>query len=356
MRTVKGNTLNIAFVLLTFILAACSSEGLPVQYADEYDEVRFGVTGSEAFSRVTYNSALDPTTMSVWGTYSGAIENSKFNNKKVEYIDGKWTYDATEYWENLPASDESDYFACMPYSASAVFDNSTKTISYPVTLQDGYIPAEQRPMFCNQPVRNPIVHEIIQFYFDQALSAYQLNFKLDDKMGAIRSFVIKDIKMTGNFTTSCTLSRQYTFSESKWTPEAIAYSDVQTADLEISVPYKNNHTGEGTSPYSDTDKTLRVTAEGYRQWGPTLCVLPNQPFTPKFEVTYDVVVQTEDKTDVVTRHNVTSTIIFNNVNFPTYSGTSASAGSQRPIMIQIAPKRLYVLADADQTAGYLLID
>lgn len=360
------------------MLAACSGEeNFEVQHPDGYDQVQFKVAGSQAFSRADapYSSATDPTSMSVWGTLSnnGTAAESPFTNTLVNYADGVWSYDNTVYWNQLPAHTTSDFFACMPHSAGATLGLAVAnqaTVNYPVTLSNGFILASQRPMFCRQPVHNPAENEVIQFNFDQTLCGYQLMFQLGKDMGAIRSFIIKSVEVAGeDFASSCTLSRTYALSSNTWSAGTITYDNItRTAPLpDITIPYKNNGDGTTPSPYDDTHNTLRVTYGAYRQWGETLCVIPRQQFTPTFVVKYDVVVTNENGQDITTR-NAESRITFNNYYFPQYdnnlftasqysSATLADlAGKLRTINILIVPKHLYVLADADQTAGYLLIE
>lgn len=342
------------------MLAACSGEeNFEVQHPDGYDQVQFGVAGSEAFSRVnyiSYNSTTDPASMGVWATFTWATftgENtpqSPFNNTSVVYDQGIWTYTDLQYWGSLPTHTSSDYFAYMPHSSATFSRNgNTATITYPLTLANGYVPEKEKPLFCTLPKHNPTVNQTILFDFDQALCAYQLHFKLGDRMGTIRSFIIKSVKISGTLTTQCTLSRTYTWNGTAWTAAPIACTSTQTSSV-TNADIINEPIVENVST------PLRITAEGYSQWGAPFCVVPNQPnFTPTFEVTYDVVVKNENNDDVVTRENVTSTIEYSNNYFSSHDNTSAPAGTLRTIKILIVPDHLYVLADADQTAGLLLI-
>lgn len=342
------------------MLTACSGdENFAVQHPDGYDQVQFGVSGNEAFSRTIDLNAI-PQSMSVWGTYDHKVKEGFFENTSVTRSGSTWSYTSPVYWADLPSYTNSDYFACMPYSPEASFTiaDGSATVNYPFSLTGGFVTdAAANPLICSRPNHNPTEYNIIQFDFGQTLCGYRLLFMLGDKMGAIRSFVVKSVEMTGNVTTSCTLSRTYTLNQDNtWTAGEVSCKTPVTSSVTTAVAYSNNHSGTGSSPYNDTSRTLRVTSDGYQQWGSTLYVAPNQPFTPTFRVTYDVVVKKEDGTDVITRENATSTITFSNANFPQYTNnTSAPAGKIRDINIQIVPAYLYVLADADQTAGYILI-
>lgn len=379
---IMKKTIYISLYIAALMLSACSGEeNFDVQHPDGYDQVQFKVAGSQAFSRADdgyrqYNSATDPTSMSVWGTFDHHFEEGYFTNTNVTFnaANNKWSYASTKYWDRLPAHTTTDFFAFMPYSANATLNvpegATSATINCPITLRNGFVSASLRPLFCHQPVHDPEENEVIQFNFDQALCGYQLMFQLGKDMGAIRSFIIKSVEVAGeDFASSCTLSRTYTLSSNTWSAGAISYNGItRTAPLpDITIPYKNNGDGTTPSPYDDTHNTLRVTYGAYRQWGETLCVIPKQQFTPTFVVKYDVVVTNENGQDITTR-NAESRITFNNYYFPQYdnnlftasqysSATIADlAGNLRTINILIVPKHLYVLADADQTAGYLLIE
>lgn len=333
------------------MLVACSGEeNFEVQHPDGYAQVQFGVSGSEVHSRATYRSydhAKDPASMGVWGTYDKATATDCFQNTQIEYSNGIWTYSPAKDWGNLPQHTVSDYFAYMPYSSNASFSidtnggTTTATITYPLTLDNGFATEEERPLFCTLPKHDPTENQTIFFDFDQALCAYQLQFKLGDRMATIRSFIIKSVKMSGTLTTKCTLSRTYTWNGTNWSAGAVTCTLPQTSSV--------------TNASIPADGNLRVTSADYQQWGSPFCVVPNQLFTPKFEVTYDVVVKKENNEDVVTRENVTSTIEYSNNYFSSHDDTSAPAGTLRTIKILIVPEHLYILADADQTAGYLLI-
>ena len=62
----------------------------------------------------------------------------------------------------------------------------------------------------------------------------------------------------------------------------------------------------------------------------------------------------ENKTEVITRKDVTSTIILNQQYFNTLKPESTA--TIYPINILIQPRFLYVLADQDAWSGVLLVD
>ncbi|MBO6234060.1 MAG: hypothetical protein J6N43_01380, partial [Prevotella sp.] len=66
-------------------------------------------------------------------------------------------------------------------------------------------------------------------------------------------------------------------------------------------------------------------------------------------------VKNEDGTYTTTRENITNTIQFSESFFTNYTEGGA-VGKLNKITVQIEPKYLYVLADADQRIGYLLVE
>lgn len=82
---------------------------------------------------------------------------------------------------------------------------------------------------------------------------------------------------------------------------------------------------------------------------------------PTIAVTYDVVFKDENKNEVITRKDITSTIKLNKENFGNTTSGSGSIGAGKtaminPIKILIQPLYLYVLADQDAYTGHLLIE
>lgn len=102
------------------------------------------------------------------------------------------------------------------------------------------------------------------------------------------------------------------------------------------------------------DDEVVVSSKDFSQWGSTFYVIPDADFLPTISVTYDVEFTAEDGSTVVTRNDVTSSIILNKKNF---SGlASGKTAMISPIRILIQPRYLYVLADEDAYTGHLLIE
>ncbi len=178
---------------------------------------------------------------------------------------------------------------------------------------------------------------------------------LGTKMNAIRHFRIKSVTLSGSFSTSCTISRSYTWNTTSksWSASAIIWSDINRQSfVETSFPIA--YKGYGTADYDDNTQTVIVTSAGYTQWGADIYTIPDAKFLPVITVKYDVEFIAEDGTTIITRKNVTSGITINKDNFS--SLTTGKTAMINPIRILIQPRYLYVLADEDAYTGQLLID
>jgi hypothetical protein len=133
---------------------------------------------------------------------------------------------------------------------------------------------------------------------------------------------------------------------------------MKVGPVDYMVPFVDHGEGAENDPYEVIDEhgTLRI---GYSfknrtsQWGDNFYTIPSPDFTPTITVTYDVTVKEEDGTYTKTRENITSTIQFASSYFTDYA--RGSVGKVHPIVVQIVPAYLFVLADADQRLGYLVI-
>ena len=83
-------------------------------------------------------------------------------------------------------------------------------------------------------------------------------------------------------------------------------------------------------------------------------MIPDVTFTPEISVNYDVVFTNESGTEVITRKNITSSVLLNKVNFSNL--VNGEPGVINPIRILIQPRYLYVIADEDAYTGRLLIE
>ena len=387
-------------VVAALLLVGCGSEELPLTHADGYGEVSFNVggEGTRANERtyVGYDYDRDPHFMGVFGWYNllqatSLSDNKMFDNLELTATPDKetqliaWDYEPKRYWSEFADFVRFDNFAYMPYNPGATLtrDANVYTLSMPVNFGPGTpFSVTETALMCNLPDYKADPDGVIMFKMDQALTGYKLVFQLGDKMSDIRYFVIKSVKVYGqNFVSSGTVSRQYTLdpenSTTPWTSGDFVWDlnddeedrfDVLPANA-VPIPYNDNSAdapvGEDWTEYysqltekltEEKDTTygvLRVNKVAV-PWGKPIYLFPARDFNPVFEVTYDAVVVNEDGDDVVTRKNVVSTIEFSEDYFEKLKTAGATEmGKARTIHVKIVPDHLYVLADADQTFGYI---
>lgn len=391
-------------------LSACDSSNMPVQHSDQYDEITFTVEtqkvenqkakSQNAETRANeyekYDPTLHPEQMGVWGYYYaikqlGNAGTPIFNNQLVSYDSSQnaWGYSEPKKWEDFKEARHFDFFAYMPYqegtgsSIAISTDADSHTDTY--TLSVPYAPstsssnssssssssnspflfdAKNAPIICalpehrtvksDQDEKLPFEHTV-KFKFDQTLIGYKLLFKLDPTMGTIRQFHIKSVNITGEIPISGTITRAFTYSTTtkKWTAGKIIWKDIATRtytkDDPVIIPYQNTSSSENQSSPSQEIPTTE-----YQSWGDIFYTIPLATFQPSINVTYDVKMTTQDSKALITRKDVTSSILLNKDNFSNINtGSTATINS---IRILIQPRYLYVMSDQDAYTGYLLID
>lgn len=375
------------------LTVACSGDDMPLTHPDGYGEVKFAIGNdvTRAVNYIPYDYNRDPHTMGVIGWYdkSSAVDltkNKMFENLEVtaEVDDDtdelSWAYSPVRYWVEFAKFSTFDNFAYMPYNGDAEVTRlgNVYTLTVPVDFGTGKPFSIDEVLMCNLPDYKNDADGVISFNMDQALTGYQLVFQLGEQMSQLRYFVVKSVKVFGtSFLNKGTLSREYTWDNiaSKWSSGNIGWSidevndkfDVDSADA-VAIPYRDNSadapTGKDWTEYYKTvtetvDQeevsygVLRVNKDAV-PWGKPIYLLPATGFNPVFEVTYDAVVVNEDGDEVVTRKNVVSTIKFSEDYFEKLKTADPTAmGKTRTIHVKIVPDHLYVLADADQTFGYI---
>lgn len=382
-------------------LSACDSSNMPVQHSDQYDEITFTVEtqkvenqkakSQNAETRANeyekYDPTLHPGQMGVWGYHYvtkqlGDAGTSIFNNLLVSYDSSQnaWGYSEPKKWEDFKEARHFDFFAYMPYqqgtgsSIAISTDANSNTDTY--TLSVPYAPsgsssnspflfdAKNAPIICALPEHRTVKSDqdeklsfehTVKFKFDQTLIGYKLLFKLDPTMGAIRQFHIKSVNITGEIPISGTITRAFTYNTNtkKWTAGKIIWKDIATRtytkDAPVSIPYQNTSSSENQSSPS-----LEISSTEYQPWGDIFYTIPLATFQPSINVTYDVKMTTQDGKTLITRKDVTSSILLNKDNFSNINtGSTATINS---IRILIQPRYLYVMSDQDAYTGYLLID
>lgn len=395
-------------------LSACDSSNMPVQHSDQYDEITFTVEtqkvenqkakSQNAETRANeyekYDPTLHPGQMGVWGYHYvtkqlGDAGTSIFNNLLVSYDSSQnaWGYSDPKKWEDFTDARHFDFFAYMPYqegtgssiaiSTDADSHTDTYTLSVPYSPSGSsassstssssatsssnspfLFDAKNAPIICALPEHRTVKSDqdeklsfehTVKFKFDQTLIGYKLLFKLDPTMGAIRQFHIKSVNITGEIPISGTITRAFTYNTNtkKWTAGKIIWKDIATRtytkDAPVSIPYQNTSSSENQSSPS-----LEISSTEYQPWGDIFYTIPLATFQPSINVTYDVKMTTQDGKTLITRKDVTSSILLNKDNFSNINtGSTATINS---IRILIQPRYLYVMSDQDAYTGYLLID
>ena len=377
---------------LTLALAGCSNEDFLTTASDETKVMSFSIGSgiSELTSKAPAEGYRawktgDPTTFGVYGIYNQNIDSKAqlFDNQLVSTTDGvTCTYSPLKYWADYTWCESFDFFGYMPKMADNTSvppvarngvklekDGNEYTLSFPVTLDDAVTSdVVTVPLICHAPVHKTKVGETINFQMDQVLTGFNLEFTLGTEMSDLRDFLIKEVKITGAADVlpyKGLVSRTYTYDPSAgtWTSGNVTWSNIEKkgSAIDYAVPYVNNGSAEkGTAVmYDNGAQTLRI---GYTnraitttgKWGADFFAIPSADFKPNISVKYDVQVMNEDGTYTTTRENITNTIQFSDSFFTSYTEGGA-VGKLNKITVQIIPDYLYVLADADQRLGYLVI-
>lgn len=394
----------ISSIALLAGLTACSSNDMPVQHSDQYDNITFTVETQKVVTRANeyenYNPEQHPLQMGVFGYQANSLASdhtllNDLNNLQVTFDKSQktWGYGEPKKWEEYKETRFFDFLAYMPYHENtgnpasitiqpdAAKNTETYTLSVPynpstsaststtASTSPFLFDSKSAPIICALPEHREVKGEdgnkksfdhTIRFKFDQTLIGYKLLFKLDPKMGVIRQFHIKNVQITGEIPISCTISRKFTYNKTTqvWTAEGIQWTGITlqkfTKDNPVIIPYKEPTSSETTSESSATSSSLVVTSTDFSQWGGTFYTIPYAAFEPTIQVTYDVEMKAQDGTTIVTRKDVTSSIVLNESNFGKFN--SSATATIYPIRILIQPRYLYVMTDQDAYTGHLLID
>ena len=404
-------------IILLAILTACESSDMPIQHADNYAYISFSAKTEKTLTRTNpyedYDAAKHPATMGVFGYQSSTShpkldgDNTIYSNESVSYnsTTENWTATNRKRWNEYQGKAISfHFFAYMPKvdgakvieeksdATSSTSTSRTFTLSFPFAMStsaeetssentsSNHTPSpvifdiKKAPIICAMPQSREgmdaqkteyIFERVVNFKFDQTLTGYRLLFKLDTKMGAVRQFRIKRVTLSGNLATSGTVSRSYTWDETKklWTTQGtIGWGDLTYKTFDsFEIPYKDNQddTNTTSSAFENEKKSILLdnSIKDYTQWGPAFYTIPDKNFTPTINVTYDVVFKDEKQQEVITRKDVTSAIELNEKNFESLKNQKQGVTAMiYPIRILIQPRYLYVLADEDAYTGHLLID
>lgn len=337
------------------MLASCSDSEPGYVLPDNYtDKIQFSVSGvNETVGTPTrtsdsgyeaYDQLKHASTLGVFGWHSSyAEDNMIFSNKTLTLQDEKWAYEPVKYWREYERSNAFEFYGYMYESelpeATLTNDGEKTMLSFPVTLSAPVLDSpDKTPLICTAAIQNRgMLNAPMEFKMDQTLTGYSVWFMLGEQMDDVRDFVVKSVSVSGTFPTSGVVSRSYSnggADDIRWS--ALAGNETIT---DHAIAWPDN---------TLTD-TLTVTGEDYLKWGEAFYAIPSESFEPTIKVTYDVVLNSH----VVTRKNVTNTIVLNKANFKNLA--TGATGRVNKIQIKIVPTYLGVLADKDQATGFLVI-
>ena len=375
---------NIQYLLalmFTLALVGCSNDDFLTTQSDEAKVVSFSIgtdmpqVVSKARDGYRDWTENDPQSFGAFGMYDRNFANRDkfFNNQEVTRSGSAWTYTPVKYWADYTWCKAFDFFGYMPYKDGAaltqgeVGHENEFTLSFPVELSDVVLSKDdvaEIPLICHLPVHKDKVGDVINYEMDQVLTGFNLQFQMGEEMSELRDFVIKEVKVTGAAGTlpiGGNVSRTYTYNATTntWSAGDVTWPSktLKEGAVDYTVSFVDHGEGAENDPYDATNNTLRV---GYSfknqtsQWGNNFYTIPSaeSESTPTISVKYDVTVKDGDNY-IPTRENIVSTIQFSSSYFTDYA--SGSVGKVHPIVVKIVPAYLFVLADADQRLGYLVI-
>ncbi len=384
----KGYNIQYLLALMfTLALVGCSNEDFLTTQSDEAKVMSFsiGTSMEEVASKASTGyrawTTGDPTTFGVYGIYNQNIDSKAnlFDNQLVqtENDGATWTYSPLKYWADFSWCNTFDFFGYMPYVAGATLTQGTGddrykyTLSFPASLPNSVLTdVANVPLIGKEPVRKDKIGEKINFQMDQVLAGFNITFQLDEKMAALRDFVITKVEITGaaeSLPVSGNVSRTYTYipATRKWSAGDIVWSGIgkNAEAVDYVVPFVDHGKGAASDPYDDTNETLRIGhsfPDITSQWGADFFAIPSDNFTPTIKVTYYVddpknLIDPEpgDTAPITTRDLLTAEIQLSSSFFENYS--QGVTGQKNGINVFIKPAYLYVLSDYDQWIKHIVV-
>jgi hypothetical protein len=251
-------------------------------------------------------------------------------------------------------------------------DQYKYTLSFPASLPNSVLAdVANVPLIGKEPVSKDKIGEKINFQMDQVLAGFNITFQLDDKMAALRDFVITQVEIKGaaeSLPVSGKVSRTYTYSLAKkeWSAGDVVWSEIGTnaEAVDYVVPFVDHGKDTASDPYEVTDETHGTLRIGHSfpgaksQWGADFFAIPSAYFTPTIKVTYYVEDPKDDDSDdpLIPRGEedyLTAEIQLSSSFFETYS--QVPAGQKNGINVFIKPAYLYVLSDYDQWIKHIVV-
>lgn len=383
---------NISPLLLVLAILSCQSDDIPVQHPDGYDLITFSVQAEVPKTRtndyISYDASIHPSTMGVFGytdlqnatlTAISSEESNPSktifnNNHEIKYSSNQWNCNPKVQWKDYESANYFDFFGYMPQVQNAKLTKSGSSVTLAVPFNPSNVTAggtppsstdnaiitdtKKAPIICALPdhkgktTSGASFERVVVLKFDQTLTGYEFFFQLDGNMNKIRHFKINSVSLLGKIPLAGTVTRTYTWNSTSWTAEAVTWKDIIYGDYTSSSPLTISNTSGAVTLNSSNNTT--APEDGYYQWGSTLYMIPDATFTPEISVNYDVVFTDENGTEVITRQNITSSVLLNKVNFNNL--VNGKPGVINPIRILIQPRYLYVIADEDAYTGRLLIE
>ncbi len=378
----------LLYLAAAAMLTACSSDLENIGLETQTEDIRFAVSGINAspvsvvgtrageHQHIAWSSSSHASTLGVFGYGNRTAQNSIFQNQKVTYNKSQgWEYDPKQYWTDYNSYYSFDFFGYMvegdlPGDAKVTFTSTGQTLSFSASFDEPVlISAKKTPLICHAPFHTAVSGTLIPFDMDQTLVAYNIQFQLGEKMDDVRYFKIKSVKFYGNFATSGTINRTYSYidagSDSDDDDAAVTGAgEWRSGDIVWNNLTFKNYTKDDPYVLFPDYGEVNVTSTGWVKWGSTstlstagaFYVIPYTGFEPTIEVTYDVYADNDFNSDgsQITRKDVKSTIVLNSKNFANL--TTLNTGFVYPIKIKIVPSYLYVLSDDDMTTGYLVAE
>ena len=384
---------NIQYLLalmFTLALVGCSNDDFLTTQSDETNVVSFsiGTSMEEVVSKASTDYRAwktgDPTSFGAFGMYNmditSASQDKLFGNQEVTRSGSAWTYTPPKYWADFSWCDTFDFFGYMPYKDGATLEQGTGddqykyTLSFPASLPNSVLAdVVNVPLICNEPVRKDKIGEKINFKMDQVLAGFNITFQLDDKMAALRDFVITQVEITGaaeSLPVSGNVSRTYTYTPAtrKWSAGDIVWSGIGTnaEAVDYVVPFVDHGKGTASDAYEVTDETHGTLRIGHSfpgaksQWGADFFAIPSANFQPTIKVPYYVddpknLINPEpgDTDPITTRESLTAEIQLSTSFFENYS--QGVTGQKNGINVFIKPAYLYVLSDYDQWIKHIVV-
>lgn len=387
------NIFKMAGVALTAsLLFSCSQdEDAGTVYSNEHPDSRYitltADAGVEMGTRAVtagyhqYDRTIDPTTMSGWGYMDGVV-CAKLNNKKfANQLNDKtkfywWNYDPNvdtnkEPWVENWTTEKYIFFAAMPYNSSSKLKRNNAS-SFSMTIKaSGIANKEDNVLICKAPVERDKAggKDPVPMQFDNVLSGYQVQFKLGEKMSKLRHFHITGVTVSGRVPNNSSYTVVYTKTGTTWnykiqppstsitmakkTKELIAASSspVPSGTPNYYTPINSTEWRAFGQGYKDDDANTSVDFSSYYPSPAYFYLIPSIISDIRLEVTYDIY----DEDGYMTRTS-SNTIELSADNFDNLTTVMDShAGLMHTINILIVPDHLYVLSDADQASGVLVV-